>query len=67
MLSLLASILSWSDSEREKAGLQRVNSSDPDALHASSFLGRSSSTSGEGAELGKSDETEVRIFLRCCI
>ena len=65
MLSLLASILSWSDSEREKAGLQRINSSD--APHASSFWGRSSSTSGKSAELEKSDETEVRIFLQCYI
>ncbi|KIM46665.1 hypothetical protein M413DRAFT_440265 [Hebeloma cylindrosporum] len=59
MLTLLASILSWSDPEREKAGLQRINSSD--APHASSFWGRSSSASttpGKSAELEKSDETE---------
>jgi len=67
MLSLLSSILSWSDPEREKAGLQRINSSD--ASHASSFWGRSASAStpGKSAELEKSDETEVRIFLRCYI
>ena len=58
MLSLLASVLSWNDLEREKAGLQRVGSSD--TLSASSFWGRSSSAgSPTKAELDKSDETEV--------
>jgi len=49
MLSLLASILSWSDSERERAGLQRTTT-------PSSFWG--SSSKGKNPELEKSDETE---------
>lgn len=64
MLTLLASILSWNDQEREKAGLQRVNPSEP--THGSSFWGRSNSASGaRQAEIEKSDETEVRFcFIR---
>ena len=62
MLSLLASVLSWNDLEREKAGLQRVGSSDTPS--ASSFWGRSSSAgSPTKAELDKSDETEVGHFI----
>ena len=58
MLSLLASILSWNDIEREKAGLQRVSASDPST--GSSFWGRSPSVSSPAkAEIDKSDETEV--------
>ena len=58
MLSLLASVLSWNDLEREKAGLQRVSSLDTPS--ASSFWGRSSSAGSPAkAELDKSDETEV--------
>ncbi|KAH9899146.1 hypothetical protein C8Q73DRAFT_639698 [Cubamyces lactineus] len=61
MLSLLATILSWSDDEREKAGLQRSNT-----VHSSStsslpsLFGRSSATTptGKPAELDKTDETE---------
>ncbi|KAG7095430.1 hypothetical protein E1B28_006179 [Marasmius oreades] len=58
MLSLLASILSWNDVEREKAGLQRANANIN--LSSSSFWRRSSSSSGSGPqpELIKSDETE---------
>ncbi|KAF8955315.1 hypothetical protein BDZ97DRAFT_1926913 [Flammula alnicola] len=59
MLSLLASILSWNDQEREKAGLQRINPSE--GAHHTSFWSRSSSASSTvraGAELDKSDETE---------
>ncbi|KDR79992.1 hypothetical protein GALMADRAFT_242182 [Galerina marginata CBS 339.88] len=59
MLSLLASILSWNDPEREKAGLQRIHPSE--APHPSSFWGRSASASSPsraGADLEKSDETE---------
>ncbi|OJT12119.1 GRIP domain-containing protein [Trametes pubescens] len=59
MLSLLATILSWNDDEREKAGLQRNNT----ASHASSLpslFGRSSASSPSlrPAELDKTDETE---------
>src|ERR1700678_4255468 len=58
ILSLLASVLSWNDLAREKAGLQRVNSSDTSTT--SSFWGRSSSAGSPAkAELDKSDETEV--------
>ncbi|KAI0355884.1 hypothetical protein OH77DRAFT_1503859 [Trametes cingulata] len=62
MLSLLATILSWSDDEREKAGLQRragaPNSSSTSSLP--SLFGRSaaSTPSGKPAELDKTDETE---------
>ena len=57
-LSLLASILSWNDQEREKAGLQRTNSAE--ATHGGLFWGRSStSASRPNTELEKSDETEV--------
>lgn len=59
MLSLLATILSWSDTEREKAGLQRAQSNDAN----SSFWGRPSNilgspTKGKSIELDKTDETE---------
>ena len=62
MLSLLASVLSWNDLEREKAGLQHVNSSD--TFTASSFWSRSSNVgSSAKAELDKSDETEVSLLI----
>jgi len=57
MLSLLSSVLSWTDPEREKAGLQRAQSTLAPA--PSSFWGRSStSTPPKNAELEKTDETE---------
>ena len=57
MLSLLASILSWNDNEREKAGLQRGNPANP----TSSFWIRSPLTPPtKTAELEKTDETEVQ-------
>lgn len=58
MLSLLASILSWNDQEREKAGLQRIH---PTEGQHSSFWGRPSPTSPNrtAPELEKTDETEV--------
>ena len=55
MLNLLASILSWTDSEREKAGLQRIGS----------LAGRLSTSvrgASKGDELDKTDETEVGII-----
>ncbi|KAI6124456.1 hypothetical protein EDD16DRAFT_1857568 [Pisolithus croceorrhizus] len=61
MLSLLATILSWTDTEREKAGLQRVQSND---VHPSpSLWSRSSNVfnsppKGKSIELEKTDETE---------
>ncbi|EIW54941.1 uncharacterized protein TRAVEDRAFT_73976 [Trametes versicolor FP-101664 SS1] len=58
MLSLLATILSWNDDEREKAGLQRNNPSHASSLP--SLFGRSSASSPSlrPAELDKTDETE---------
>jgi hypothetical protein len=61
MLTLLASILSWTDTEREKAGLQRTNA----GAKSSSFWSRSASMSPRSAahaELDKTDETEVCIL-----
>ncbi|TFK22469.1 hypothetical protein FA15DRAFT_644153 [Coprinopsis marcescibilis] len=70
MLNLLSSILSWSDQERERAGLQRSsNASIPGFGGATSppvsgrFWGRSLSSashspSSKSMELEKSDETE---------
>ncbi|KAG6831849.1 hypothetical protein H0H87_003648 [Tephrocybe sp. NHM501043] len=58
MLSLLATILSWSDPEREKAGLQRTQAS---ISPAPSFWSRSSSAANspaKSADLDKTDETE---------
>ncbi|TFK86568.1 hypothetical protein K466DRAFT_523981 [Polyporus arcularius HHB13444] len=59
MLQLMATILSWSEDEREKAGLQRSTSA---MLPSSSslFWGRSTSSSpaSKPAELQKTDETE---------
>ncbi|KAK0458898.1 uncharacterized protein EV420DRAFT_1270175 [Desarmillaria tabescens] len=59
MLSLMATILSWTDPEREKAGLQRTSASTPPSSSASSFWTRSSSGSlSKNSELQKTDETE---------
>ncbi|KAI0760481.1 hypothetical protein C8Q74DRAFT_1207886 [Fomes fomentarius] len=59
MLSLLATILQWSDDDREKAGLQRSGGAQPSS---GSLLwgGRSaaSSPASKPAELQKTDETE---------
>ncbi|KAL4072537.1 hypothetical protein V8B97DRAFT_2023650 [Scleroderma yunnanense] len=58
MLSLLSTILSWTDTEREKAGLQRAQSNDANSM---SFWGRnilSSPSKGRSIELEKTDETE---------
>ncbi|KAG6854485.1 hypothetical protein C0991_006087 [Blastosporella zonata] len=58
MLSLLATVLSWSDPEREKAGLQRAQ---PSNTPAPSFWSRSSSAANspaKSADLEKTDETE---------
>ncbi|KAK2461259.1 hypothetical protein APHAL10511_006786 [Amanita phalloides] len=56
MLSLLASILSWNEQDREKAGLQRSQSSNS----STSFWARSPTPSPaiKSAELDKTDETE---------
>ncbi|KAI0716887.1 hypothetical protein C8Q76DRAFT_617212 [Earliella scabrosa] len=59
MLSLLANVLSWSDDEREKAGLQRSGGVAPSSS-GSLLWGRSaaSSPASRPAELQKTDETE---------
>jgi len=54
MLSLLSSILSWNDDEREKAGLQKKGGLLSSA--GASIWGRA--TSPRGPELEKNDETE---------
>ncbi|KAI0918396.1 hypothetical protein AcV5_002395 [Taiwanofungus camphoratus] len=64
MLSLLATILNWSDDERERAGLQRKGGTLQGSAVAavSSLFGGSRSASmsprGKGLELEKTDETE---------
>ena len=65
MLSLLANVLSWSDDEREKAGLQRSGGVAPSSS-GSLLWGRSaaSSPASRPAELQKTDETEVCTFVR---
>jgi hypothetical protein len=50
MLGLLASILSWSDEERMRAGLQRMGNNTPSA---------NSPARSRTMELEKTDETEV--------
>ncbi|THH28591.1 hypothetical protein EUX98_g5599 [Antrodiella citrinella] len=57
MLSLLSSILSWNDDEREKAGLQKKGGILSSA--SASIWGRA--TSPKGPELEKIDETEVSL------
>lgn len=58
ILSLMATVLSWTDPEREKAGLQRTSTSIPPSS-SSSFWTRSSSGSvSKNSELQKTDETE---------
>ncbi|TFL04472.1 hypothetical protein BDV98DRAFT_318181 [Pterulicium gracile] len=61
MLQLLSSILSWTDAEREKAGLQRMGTAGAPQQNSggSAFWSRSISGSGsQPAELDKADETE---------
>ena len=53
ILAVLASVLSWNDHEREKAGLQRTGGV------LSSLMGRGSGK-GKAPELENTDETEVR-------
>lgn len=68
MLGLLGTILSWTEAEKEKAGLQRAQGQvmAPTASGAGglvSFFGRSSTSlpNVKAAELEKTDETEVTI------
>ena len=64
ILSLLASILSWTDQEREKAGLQRSGNSESGNGNSSTFWVRSSNaTTPTKLDHEKPDETEVRSFI----
>ena len=58
MLTLLASILQWSDDEREKAGLQRKGG--PAPATAPSLWSRASGKGKSPEQLEKTDETEVQ-------
>ncbi|EJC97644.1 uncharacterized protein FOMMEDRAFT_130316 [Fomitiporia mediterranea MF3/22] len=58
MLGLLATILSWGDAEREKAGLQRAGLAGSSALQRPSSSAAGSSKGKGSAELDTSDETE---------
>ncbi|CCL98724.1 uncharacterized protein FIBRA_00729 [Fibroporia radiculosa] len=61
MLSLLATILSWSDEERERAGLQQKSGAIYAVSAVSSLFGRNATGSpsrAKGLELDKTDETE---------
>ncbi|KAF8069173.1 hypothetical protein FPV67DRAFT_1607506 [Lyophyllum atratum] len=63
MLALLASVLAWTEAEREKAGLQRAqNAGGGGGAAMSGFWGRGSGGGGKeregGVGLEKSDETE---------
>lgn len=62
MLTLLSTILQWTDDEREKAGLQRKGGPAPTSSSStmSSLFGRTASPKGKNVELEKTDETEVR-------
>lgn len=72
MLNLLSTILGWTDSEKERAGLQRSSSASatPTREYGSGglFWGRSSGSNNntpqaKTVELEKSDETEVHLFF----
>lgn len=56
MLTLLSSILQWTDDEREKAGLQRAG---PPAAKSSLLSTLSPVSKSKALELEKTDETEV--------
>jgi len=56
MLTLLSSILQWTDDEREKAGLQR---SGPPGTKSSVLSTLSPGSKSKALELEKTDETEV--------
>ena len=58
MLKIMSEILSWNDSEREKAGLQRIGSA---SVMSSPVMGRRPSQSAS-VDLEKSDVTEVIFF-----
>ncbi|KIY47386.1 hypothetical protein FISHEDRAFT_27774, partial [Fistulina hepatica ATCC 64428] len=57
MLGLLATILSWTDAERTRAGLQRTAATGIAPVSAPSFWGRRS-TSASSTTIDQTDETE---------
>jgi len=59
MLTLLSSILQWTDDEREKAGLQRSGSPVTKSSLLSNF---SPASKSKALELEKTDETEVGCY-----
>lgn len=62
MLTLLSTILLWTDDEREQAGLQRKGGPAPSGGSTSamsSLFGRAASPRSKAVELEKTDETEV--------
>lgn len=61
MLSLLATILSWNDDEREKAGLQRKGGLITPSTGLSIFGRSNSPTTTKNPDLHKTDETEVSL------
>ena len=63
MLSLLASILQWSDDERERAGLQRKSAIVPNHANAHAHASLWGRSRGKETELDKTDETEVSITI----
>ena len=78
ILSLLASILSWTDQEREKAGLQRAGNSELGNPSPSTFWARSPNAITPTKSNQEKDETEVRsvfhtgicrltVFLLCSL
>lgn len=65
MLSLLATILSWEDAEREKAGLQRVGGSTTPGARKGSSARRKDSEAGPGQGRTQEEQdkyNEVRMF-----
>jgi GRAB domain len=59
MLSIFSSILSWDDSERERAGLQRAGTG---ANAPPSLGGRRVFSGSKIPDLDKADEPEVRAY-----
>jgi hypothetical protein len=60
MLALLATILAWTDPERERAGLQRTGAAGPPpAIGHRSLSGQGGPSITAKGELEKTDETEV--------
>jgi GRAB domain len=67
MLTLLASILSWTDDEREKAGLQQSSGSSTSAMWSKSSSLSPIISKSKTLELEKTDETEVTSLFSTSI